>query len=145
MKQIRNWIMAVMMILTLGGVVGSLSMSQNTAAAGCDQAFLTFPTWYRGLTTTDGKCNIISPETVAAGGLTKFIWKIVLNILEIGLQLVGYISSLLILFGGFKFVTSSGEADGVKAAKSTITNAAIGLIISIVSVALVKLVFGIVG
>ena len=68
-----------------------------------------------------------------------------MNSIEIGLQIVGYISSGLILFGGFKFITSSGEAEGIKAAKSTITNAAIGLVISIVSVAVIKLIVGLVG
>ena len=147
MKRIRNWIMAVAMVFTFGGSIGSIALTQNTSAdVACDQAFLTFPTWYRGLTTDDGKCNILSPDsTNDKDALSKFIWKIALNSIEIGLQIVGYISSGLILFGGFKFITSSGEAEGIKAAKSTITNAAIGLVISIVSVAVIKLIVGLVG
>ena len=141
-----------MMVAFLGlPIIGS---STVYAAGSCDRAFLTFPTWYRGL--TDGDCNLMDPSqfnrnpTTGAidvangnGGLSAFIWHIVLNIIEIALQAVVYITVIFILYGGFQYITSAGSADAVKSAKSTITNAAIGLVVALSATAIVNLIVGI--
>jgi type IV secretion system pilin len=135
MKRIRNWIAALLFVTTAGGATVTVAFPQTTYAA-CNDQLLTFPAWFKGLTT--GECNIKSPTE--AGGLQAFIWTIALNILEVMLQLVGYISVAFIIVGGFKYMTSSGSSDGMAKARTTILNAVIGLIISIFSVAIVRLV-----
>ncbi len=133
-KNIRNWIAALLFVASAGGATLTVATPQAVfAGANCEASLLTFPPWYRGL--TDDKCNIQGPSD-----LPTFIWKIALNILEIGLQLVGYISVGFIIKGGFKYMTSSGSPDGISKARATILNAVIGLGISIVSVAIVNLV-----
>jgi hypothetical protein len=120
------------------------------AAKSCPTtAFLTFPAWYNGMTNAD--CSLKSPNdynTAPVGqpsnGLSVFIWHIVLNVIDIVLQLVGYISVIFIMIGGFTFLTSSGEAANIAKAKNTITNAIIGLVISIASVAIINLIVGII-
>ena len=106
---------------------------------GCTATFLTFPAWYDGLP-RDG-CAIQSPQgdSDAVGG---FVWLIVLNIIEIVLQLIGYAAAGFIIFGGFKYVTSVSSADKSAAARKTILNAIIGLAISFLSVVIVNLISG---
>jgi hypothetical protein len=58
------------------------------------------------------------------------------------LQLVGYIAVGFIIFGGYKYMISAGSPDGMVKARKTITNAIIGLVISIFSVAIVKIISG---
>ena len=48
----------------------------------------------------------------------------VTNILS---MLVGAISSIMVIVGGFKYVTSNGDANQTKSAKDTVTYALIGL------------------
>jgi len=136
-RLIRNWIMALLFVITFGGSLGAVALPQTTFAA-CNDHLLTFPAWYRGL--TDGDCNIVNPTT--AGGLPKFIWSIALNVIEDMMQLVGYISVGFIIAGGFTYMTSTGTPDGAARARKTITNAIVGLVISVFSVAIVNLVAG---
>lgn len=135
---VKNWFLAIALAFTAGG--GLLATVPQVAQAGCEKNFLTFPVWYRGL--EDSKtCNLKSPSQVS-GGLTAYIWTIVLNIIDILLQAVGYLSVVFIIYGGFQYLTSAGSADGVTKGKKTITNAIIGLMLSIVSVAIVTFISG---
>lgn len=136
MRKIRNWIAALMFVATLGGVTLAVAAPQTTLAA-CNDRLLTFPAWFKGL--TDGNCDIKKPESTT-GGLSKFIWTIVLNIIEMVLQLVGYIAVGFIIRGGFKYMTATGEAGEVEKAKTIIKNAIIGLVLSIFSVAIVNFI-----
>lgn len=115
-------------------IVGS---NQVFAAENCEHSFLTLPPWYRGLTNTD--CSIKSPKD--AGGLGGFITTVLLNVGEMLTQLAGYAAVAFILYGGFRYMTSQGEASGIQSAKKTITNASIGLLISILAVTIIKFIF----
>ena len=136
-RKIQNWIAAILFVASMGGATLTVAVPQTSFAA-CGGTLLTFPAWYRGL--TDGNCNVQSPSAV--GGISKFIWIIVLNVIEMGLQLVGYIAAGFIIAGGYKYLISAGSADGMVKARKTILNAIIGLGISIFSVAIVNLVSG---
>lgn len=136
MKKIQSWVMALLFVATTGGATLTVAMPQ-TASAACNDRLLTFPAWFRGLTTPEPDCEIESPSEK---GIGRFIWKIVLNVVEFMLQLVAYISIAYIIVGGFKYMTSSGSPDGMTKAKRTITNAIVGLVISIFSVAIVNVV-----
>lgn len=135
-RTIRNWIAALLFVTTLGGATLTIATPQTTYAA-CRDTLLTFPAWYKGL--TDGNCNIKSPEP---GKLGNFIWAIALNIVDMILQLVAYISVGFIIFGGYKYMISAGSPDGMVKARKTITNAVVGLLLSIFSVAIVKVIAG---
>ena len=106
-------------------------------AVPCSQSMLGFPAWYRGLV-KDGSCDIQSPNDV--GGIGPFIWIIVLNIVEMILRAAGYAAVGFIIYGGYKYMISAGSPEGMVAARKTIMNAAIGLIISIAAVAIVRTV-----
>jgi hypothetical protein len=136
-KLLRNWIAAILFVTTMGGATMVMATPQTSFAA-CNDQLLTFPAWFKGLTEAD--CTIKNPTAV--GGLSTFIWTIVLNVIETALQVVGYISVGFIIAGGFRYMTSAGSPDGTVKARKTIFNAVIGLVLSIFSVALVNLVAG---
>lgn len=147
MKRIKNFIFAIAFAVTVGGAsfailpATSVSAAPNCTGTG---AFLTFPAWYRGLAVENADkdgCDITSPSGDNLGG---FIWHIVLNVIEIGLQLVGYAAFGFILFAGFQFLTSAGDPAQAARARQTIFNAAIGIFISFAAVAVVNLVVGII-
>ena len=134
-------------LLLLGAMLGtSLLATQpsyaQSAAEGnkCNARLLTFPAWYHGLrcmTDSGGKSNI------KVGGndgtpLENAIWIIGLNVVEILIQLVGYVSLAFIIFGGYKYMLSNGSVDGNEKGRKTILNAVIGLVISLASVAIVN-------
>ncbi len=146
MFKVKNWTVAVLFAVFVGGsamtAIAPLS-APALAATTCTNAkpILTFPVWYRGLNPSASSCELVSPDAV--GGLPSFIWRIVLNVIDIGLQLAGYIAVGFILYGGFQFMTSQGSAEGSTKARKTILNAVIGLVISMASVAIINLVVGI--
>ena len=106
----------------------------------CNSGFLGFPAWYRGL--TNAICDVVSPVANASDdsgiSLSGFIWTIVLNIVEMAMVAVAYVTVFFILYGGFQFLTSQGAPEGMAKAKTTITNAVIGLVISLVAVGLIN-------
>jgi hypothetical protein len=144
-KTTRTWLVALVFAGIVGGSFTTLFTPQTTYAAGCIDKVLTFPTWYaNGLAETKGSgkdttCEIKSPGS-GKDALSNFIWKIGLNILEIALQLVGYIAVGFLIYGGFKYITGAGAPDKITAGRKIILNAVIGLVISLFSVAIVNLV-----
>jgi hypothetical protein len=139
MKYIRNWLFALLFVTVAGGATVAVATPQVTLAA-CNERLLTLPTWYNGLV-DPATCQIQAP-TGEKDSLNKFIWTIALNIVEIILQVVAYITVAFIIVGGFKYMTSAGSSDGMVKARKTITNAVIGLILSIASVAIVNVISG---
>jgi len=136
MKRLKALIVA----MSLFGIVGVFAPAPAAVAdgGGCSNAhFLTLPAWYNKLTNAD--CSIKSPKDV---GITKFIWMIALNVLNIMLQIVGYISVGYVIYGGFKYLTSGGDSNQVASGRKTIINAVVGLILSFMSVAIVSLIAG---
>lgn len=139
-RKIVNWILALGFAVSVGGVAATTAIPQYASAASCAQPILTFPVWYRNLP-TDADCGLEGPAQLP-GGLSEYIWIIVLNVVEIGLQAVAYMTIFFIIYGGFRFMTSAGSSDEIVKARKTITNAVIGLVISIASVAIVRLIAG---
>lgn len=59
--------------------------------------------------------------------------------------LVGAISVLFLIIGGLRYVISNGDSKNVTAAKDTILYAIIGVVVAIISFALVQFVVGAIG
>lgn len=60
---------------------------------------------------------------------TEGIGKIAKNVVNIFSFVVGAISVIMIIYGGFRYITSGGSSEGVGAAKSTLIYAIVGLVI----------------
>lgn len=67
--------------------------------------------------------------------------EIIVEIINVLLYFLGSIVIVLILWAGFKWMTSAGNADAVKKSRETIINAVIGLIIIFASYAILNFVF----
>lgn len=121
-------------IVSLSGTVGLSAVSANTAFAGdCPGQSFILPRWYDHLCDGD---KIQSPGKDLKG----FVTTIALNIATIILTIVGYVSLAFIIWGGFKYMISGDNPSGISSAKTTILNAVIGLVLSIMSVAIVKFI-----
>ena len=55
------------------------------------------------------------------------------NILSVALRLIGLAMFLMLLFGGFKYLTSGGDPKAVEAAKATLTTAVTGLVLAVLA------------
>ncbi len=66
------------------------------------------------------------------------IIKTIINVLSL---IVGAICVIMIIFGGFRYMTSGGESAGVTGAKNTILYAVVGLVIVLLAQAVVRFVF----
>lgn len=141
MKKILQLIAPLVITIFLGGAFFAVATPSTVLAADCNSGFLGFPAWYDGLIDdNDDNCNIISPNDPRIGGLGPFIWRIVLNIIEIALGLLGYISAGFTLYGGFLFITSSGKPESAAKARKTMLDAIIGLAIAMGSIAIVNFI-----
>lgn len=126
-------------------IIGSLGVSMtfpNTSFAEsnkCDKKgrILTLKPWYDGLTKDDCSIKDIGSD---AGSQANFIWRVVLNIVDDLLQLIGYTTVGYIMYGGFLMMTSNGAPDKAAHGRKTIMSAAIGLVIALASVALVNFI-----
>jgi hypothetical protein len=65
---------------------------------------------------------------------------IVAKVINLISSLVAVVSVIMIMIGGFRYVTSAGRDDAVKSAKSTIFNAIIGLVIAVFAQIIVRFV-----
>jgi hypothetical protein len=65
---------------------------------------------------------------------------IVLNLLSIAMQVAGYVAVGFVIWGGIKYVISTGDSGKTAAAKTTIQNALIGLLLVLIAVTMVDFV-----
>jgi cytochrome bd-type quinol oxidase subunit 2 len=75
------------------------------------------------LDATGTGCN--SDVSTGSSGLNNIITDIV-NIFSV---IVGVVSVIMIIYGGFRYVTSGGDSGNVSSAKNTIIYAVIGLVV----------------
>lgn len=136
----------VVVVAMVSVTMAAWTMPSVASAAGCSTGILTFPTWYDGVVKDD--CTVMSPEEYAASvegadpedGVQLLATRIGLNIAEIILQLVAYGTLVMIIKGGFDYMTSNGEQSKMASAKNSIRNAVVGLVIALASVAIVNFV-----
>lgn len=83
-------------------------------------------------TETPGQCN------VAATDATTRINEIVHTIVNLLSAIVGIVAVIMIIVGGFRYITSGGNDTSVTAAKNTILYAVIGLVIVALAQVLVR-------
>ena len=80
-----------------------------------------------------------SCSTGSSGTDVKTIINTVITLLS---WIIGVIAVIMIIYGGFKFVTSAGDSGKVTSARSTIIYALIGLVIVALAQTIVKFVIG---
>lgn len=65
---------------------------------------------------------------------------IVTRIIQILLAVAGLIAVIFLIVGGFRYITAGGNEETAEAAKKTITNAIIGIVIIILSFVIVRVI-----
>jgi hypothetical protein len=110
----------------------------NAEKCNNEGTFLTIPPWYAGVC----KKNTNAVEiTNIAGDISR----IALNIFTIVLYVISYIAVAMVIFGGIKYVISTGDPTKATAARQTIQNALIGLLLGLSALAIVNFVSGRIG
>ena len=79
-----------------------------------------------------GSCN---PQ--AAG---QKVHSVLATAVDIFSFVVGFISVLMIIIGGLKYITSGGDSNGVNSAKNTILYAVVGLVIVLLAQVIVRFI-----
>ncbi len=95
----------------------------------------------RGLLSTEG--TVPGPDTTVAScqedGTSSFssLMQRIINIFSI---IVGAVSVIMIIIGGFRYIISGGDSAGVSGAKNTILYAIVGLVIVLFAQVIVRFV-----
>lgn len=146
-------IMASLAIIGLLSVGCAAVAPQTSYAVSSDQSCRKYEKpifgivpWYRGLL-HGSDCSVELPNASSAGNktsksVTTFVLAIALNILQAALSVAAYVTVFFIIKGGFMYMTSTGSPDGMSSAKKTIMNAIIGLVIAVLSAAIVNAIAG---
>lgn len=69
-------------------------------------------------------------------GTPMTVEDIIANIIQVLLSFIGVIFLLLIIYGGYNWMTAAGDSSKVETAKNTITRAVIGLIVVLAAYAI---------
>ena len=84
----------------------------------------------------NGNCN-----ADVEGGTTS-VNNLIRDVINIFSFIVGIVSVIMIIIGGFKYITSGGDSNNVSSAKNTILYAIIGLVIVAFAQFIVQFVLG---
>lgn len=118
--------------------------STSSSNGKCRTHFLFIPTWYRGL--TDSNCNIqlkADEGGNTGSGISKIVWTIALNLIQGLATIVAYATIIYMIYGSMLYSLAQGDPKKLGAAKSTISNAIIGFVISLISAVIVNFIFGV--
>jgi hypothetical protein len=142
MQSIKNLLSISLVSLLMAFSVSSLVVTGNAYALDCPD---TLPSNQKseceicrgagGTEYTNGKCttgNGGDPETQVS--------KLVADIINIFSWVVGIAAVIMIMVGGFKYITSTGDSGNVTSAKNTILYAIIGLVIVALAQIIVRFV-----
>jgi Type IV secretion system pilin len=83
-----------------------------------------------------------SGDSCSATESTKTVNDLINDVINLLSWAIGVIAVVMLIFGGFKFVTSAGDSGKVSSARQTIVYAVIGLIIVALAQTIVKFVVG---
>lgn len=124
-------LLALLMTFTLLAVTPAVAGASNIADGIC-----------RGILSAEGQ---EAGDATTASGCTEdgnqsfsFLVRRVINVLSI---LVGAVSVIMIIIGGFRYIISGGDSAGVSAAKNTILYAIVGLVIVLFAQVIIRFVY----
>jgi ABC-type Fe3+ transport system permease subunit len=123
-------------------MLGSFTLPIKFFATACSQSsFFGLPAWYKYLNTTvvtnangSTSCNFSNFSFWPPGNLLL----ILLAVLDMLLIIGGVVAVVFVMIGGVQYITSQGEPENTKHARTTIINALVGLVITIVAASLIN-------
>lgn len=132
MRQLfKKLTIAVAMVLSFSG----LAVLSTASAYAADSAAKTAVCEGIGATGSGGNgCDPAASEST--------VKTLIANIINIFSWVAGIVSVIMIILGGFKYITSGGDSAGITSAKNTILYAIVGLVIVALAQVIVRFVVG---
>lgn len=122
-QRLKNLILAAVLPLTLAAPL-ALAPATALAANACEGTI--GRGLNQGITSATGSTSgTACDEPTSGNGLSGIASKVV-NFLSV---IVGVVAVIMIIVGGFRYITSGGESGNVSGAKNTLIYAIVGLII----------------
>lgn len=140
---IKGLILAISMVSSLlFGMVAYVPSTVHAVAPACDNSILGLPTWYKYLESEPyPDCSIIMPaDPNGQNDWAKVAGLVAVAIIEVMLRIASMIAVGFVIYGGFRFIASQGEPDNAKAARETVINAIVGLVITIVAASIISFI-----
>lgn len=131
-QKIKNYLTIVLSIFTLS--LPFMLPVAVSASATCDTITSGINNGVNNATSSKSTCGSTSLST----GI-KSIAVTVVNILSV---VVGVVAIIMIIYGGFRYITSGGESGNVSGAKNTLLFAIVGLVIVALAQVIVHWVIG---
>ncbi len=139
----KTWLVSLVIGLTMiTGFVLAPTPAQAARAEHCTKesgSLLSFPTWYKYL---DFEWDYGKQECNVNAQLPEDAGKILAAVFEIMLRVVSIVSIVFVIYGGVQYIISQGEPENIKNARTTIFNALIGLLVSMLATVIVNLIAG---
>jgi hypothetical protein len=131
-------------------LINLVTIVADTTCKPMGGSLLGFPKWYKyldGIETSTKSLNINGTSDNVTSCVPKItsaadFWLIGAAIIEILLRVAVLSAVGIIIWGSIKYIVSQGEPDKVSAAKNTITDGIVGLVIAIVATAVITFVAG---
>lgn len=121
-------------LLCLAIATGSLSLAPLTVSYAADKVDIDTAK----SVTQEGACEQQdNARGCGNGGALGNIFATVANVI---LFLVGAVAVIMLIIGGFRYVTSNGDANAISGAKNTILYAIIGIVVAFLAYAAVNFV-----
>lgn len=136
MNIFRSILLVPILLITFLGFSQFISTRSVEAQCAPGNGSLGIPTWYQYLPVDPnpdpitGKCQIASPASDSEGSVVILI---LMGVFDILLFIAGVVAFVMIIWGGFKLITSTGESQKIADARKTIYNSLIGLAIAIIA------------
>jgi TRAP-type C4-dicarboxylate transport system permease small subunit len=84
--------------------------------------------------------KILTGANSVSDGATTDLTVIITNVINILLFLVGTTAVIMLIIGGFRYVTSNGDSSAITSAKNTILYSIVGIIVALAAFAIVNFV-----
>ena len=133
MKKLKKFVVGV-----VAAVAGLLLVPNSVMAATCPPG-----TQWAGTTIGEGniqsiaQCNMPKDDTSVQ---TDNLWKTIQNIINWVLAILGLVAVIMIILGGFNYMTSQGDPAKTKRGRDTILYGIVDLIIGLLAFAIVNFV-----
>lgn len=129
-KKIKSFILSGMLLLAVAAPAAMPSAVVYASDTGCGTGGVPSQV-VQGASTASGPNQTITcdPNISSGSGSTDALNKLAAKVVNIFTIIVGAASVVMIIYGGFRYITSGGSSERVGSAKNTLIYAIIGLII----------------
>jgi type IV secretion system pilin len=121
----KKWKQIIMSLAVMAGVVGVMVPASQASAVDVFR-----------------QCAGNNSSAVCKASGSDDLGKMVKTIINTILVVIGMISVIMIVVGGFRYTTSNGDSAAIKTAKDTILYSVVGLVVAIMSFSIVNFVVG---